>query len=388
MTPQVILTNICDNREKAWIVSRPMFDHSDFDLDLYGSMDIGFNSLCTLTFEITSSIIFRDLLLTIRPIAAWARSSRATPFKREHMEISAEFKGLASEDGIDEAIARVEAGEPQDTARESLPMTMSTKFTVSMDFRTVCGLVKMLKEVDADLYNIYGKKFVTAIKDIPGFKKNRVPSFSDKYLPNTQELKRMSGLDLLHDFVSGAYIMKMAFMSQFIRNTHASIKSGLWLVCKKEGYMNLSSMMQGDRVPVYFYMNSGAYDGLMCMRSHWFADWSEDMWGSMVGDYIEGMTVEEFWKWIPSGDGKKDPYEHDMLHRIKCEDPNLPCPIALENPLLIHERVKLFGMNPVVAKYMELFIEGFVKDNPDNKLRKQYEFNKANKQDSEGNVHH
>jgi len=92
MRPYVNLVSVTDNRKRAWKYSRPQFKNMNVDINEFGTMDIGVNSLCNLTFEITSSVAFRDWLLSIRPIYCWARSSRVIALK--DAELSDEFGGL------------------------------------------------------------------------------------------------------------------------------------------------------------------------------------------------------------------------------------------------------------------------------------------------------
>ena len=128
---------------------------------------------------------------------------------------------------------------------------------------------------------------------------------------------------------------------------------------------------QGDNIGITFIANRNAYNNLMSLRSHWFADWAGP-WGRMVGDYISDMSAGEFWKFIPNGNGKKDPYYRDMMSRVTGEEHNLPCPIMLEYPELVYRRVEQEGDNLVIERYVELVEQGYIVDNPYNVLRIKY----------------
>jgi len=373
MEASVKLVSVLDNRLSAWIHSRPGFNHRKIDMDKIGSMDMSINSLCMLTFEIDSSLIFRDWLFSIRPIFPWARSSRSAPLSKMNTKISAEF-GSIGQDRIDEVLENVRNGIPQDIAREGLPMTMATSFTVMMDFRTVCGLIKTMKELDDSLYMIYGTLFENSIKHISGALNNNVREFSESYLITECEMDK-NGAESVGSMLCGSYDMKCALMAQFLRTSHATVKTELWNIIKDKGYAHARYMTQRDTVKVVFYMGNSEYDRLMRLRSHWFADWSEDMWGKMVGDYVKNMAPREFYDFIPNGNGKPDPYHRDMMSRITGEEHNLPCPIMTENPNYVHQRFRELGCNPVIIKYVELADGGYLPYNPDNKLREQYEKN-------------
>jgi hypothetical protein len=164
--------------------------------------------------------------------------------------------------------------------------------------------------------------------------------------------------------------MKNALMSQFLRQHHSSVKTELWnlIPAYAEKYMD-----QNDEVNVTCYADKAAYVKLMSLRSHWFADWSEDMWGGIVGDFIQQMNPREFWEFLPNGNGKQDPYFRDMMSRVTREEHNLPCPIMCEWPDLIEARAEMYSAsNPIIKAYRGLVAKGFIKDNLNNKYRRMY----------------
>jgi len=55
------------------------------------------------------------------------------------------------------------------------------------------------------------------------------------------------------------------------------------------------------------------------------------------------------------------------------EEHNLPCPIMLEYPDLVQQRLDRHGPNAVIDKYLELVFVGYIVDNPKNELRMEYE---------------
>lgn len=370
MKPNVKLIAISDNREQAWKFSRPTFDHSDLGLEKAVSMDMSFNSLCMLTFEITSSIMFRDFLFSIRPLFAWAKSSRDLPFTADNLSISDEF-GDWGQDGITRALSIVRSGAHQNTARAYLPATLSTSYTMMMDFRTVCGLIKTLLAIDKDLYGIYGWQFANEIRHIKGFEENKIKHFYDHYALNGSETEDID-LSRIGNMRYGSYRTKSALTSQFLRQSHSIVKTEIWNWFIDLGYLDASKMYQTGLIQVAFYTPIHIYHNLMKLRSHWFADWAPDMWGNIVGDYIKDMTLQEFWEFIPCGNGKPDPFHYHTLKRVTGDDLNSPCPIMLEYPDLVLQRFAEQGENPIIYKYLDLVRYGYIKDNPNNELRKQY----------------
>ena len=374
MKREVKLIQIADSRKAAWQFSRPTFNHSDMDMEDATKMDIGFNSVCMLTFQIKSSMLFRDFIFTLRPLMCWAMSSRDVPFTKENITISDEFKDSWGTNGIEDAIARVASGEHQNQARQSLPMTLSTQFTINLDFRSACGLIKSMKAIDENLYNTYGILFENAMEDVPGFLGNDIKSFEKSYLYSEEE-GNVKSISKLGSMVNGCYAMNYAMMAQFLRQSHARIKTDIWDDIKNNGYFRAAKRNQSDKVGVEFYIPDADYSRLMSVRSHWFADWAPDMWGTMIEDYTKHMTTEEFWNFIPCGAGKPDPFHYHTLKRVERDDLNEPCPIAIEKPSLILDRCTEQGHNYVVERYAELAAKGYIKDNPNNLLRKRYEHN-------------
>lgn len=365
MKPEVILISVMDNRKQAWVHSRPGFNHNELDMEAIGSMDMSLNSLCMLTFEVTSSVVFRDWLFTIRPIFPWARSSRSAPLTTENTSISEEFGNTGVLD-IAHVLDEIANGVPQDQAREGLPLSMSTSYMVTMDFRTCCGMIKTMMDIDNDMHSVYGYLFRDSIGHIYGYRDSKVRSFIDSYVVD-------------HRPFGKKYNVKFALMSQMIRSSNAFFRSELWNIIHYQGYNSMGKMIQSDKITIDMSMEPHSYDKLMRLRSHWFADWSEDMWGTMVGDYIQYMDVWEFWDFIPNGNGKDDPYHRDMISRVTGEEHNLPCPIMLEYPDLVRQRLERHGRNTVIDKYIELVDAGCIMDNSNNKLRIQYEQTLANK---------
>lgn len=377
MKPNVKLISVSDNRESAWKFSRPGFDHSELDMNAIGGMDMSLNSLCMLTFEVHSSLIFRDWMFSIRPIFPWARSSRSAPLTSDNSQISAEFGSIGAE-RVQMVLEAIEKGVPQDKAREGLPMSMATAYTVTMDLRTCIGMVKAMEELDDSMYQIYGKRFNSAMSKISGAKNSSVKSFKEQYMLIPEEFG-MTGATNMGKTMIGFYDMKSALMAQFLRMSHASVRTSIWNEINDSGYINMGHRSQDDNFKVAFSCDIEAYHKLMVLRSHWFADWSDDMWGNIVGDYIEGMDTETFWNFIPNGNGKKDPYHRDMISRITGEEHNLPCPIMTECPSLVEQRYKDLGDNKIIQMYLRLCRLGYIDNNPDNKLRKQYESLEDNK---------
>jgi len=369
MQPKVQLINVMDNRAEAWTNSRPTFNSGDLEVESALSMDMAFNSLCMMSFKITSSMYFRDFLFTIRPLYAWAMSSRDIEFNTDNLQISSECSW--GQEGVSRALELTRQGLHQNICRQELPMTLSTTYVINMDFRTVCGLIKSMQILDPKLFEAYGKLFIDQVESIKGYRDNVIKEFSESYLISDDELED-ANFETSGDMIYGSRVMNVALAAQFLRQSQSKIKTSIWNDIFYSGYACASKKYQDNISRVVYYIPKNIYHSLMRNRSHWFADWRPNMWGGIIGDYIKDMTTKEFWEFTPSGNGRHDPYYYHTLKRIQGDDLNSPCPIALEHPELVYDRFSDQGENPIVNKYLDLVKEGYIKDNPNNKNRIQY----------------
>jgi len=357
----VKLIDMMDSREYAWKISRPWHNHDDIDMIDIGKMDFSLNSMQVFTFKITSSNIFRDLMFSLRPIEGWAVTSRTQPFTNDTLKMSEEFAGI--DNRIDEAIAREHKGESRAKLRGILPVGLSTTFTIMIDRRMLISFCKSIYQLNFDLFSLYC---------IPMLREAGLRmEFSEATMKPAHIFTQIRDEEMIHGFeqvggfIIGHYNIKAALASQFIRQHYSKIKIGYWNMV--EDYFNID-MVQNDKIDVTFCIDSAAYENLMRIRSSWLIDWSHDMWGQFVSDYIQNMTTEEFWEFIPD---TKD-FSDEIMNRVNRKDDELPCPIFCEWKNILIARRKEIGESPIIDKYLDLFDEGYVKDNMDNPHRKTF----------------
>jgi len=331
-------------------------------------MDLSLNSMLIYTIEMRSSVFFRDLIFSLRPLEGWALSTRSMPVSLDTVRLSSEFENNSDEySQIEKMFELLDSGKSRDQARDVLPLTASSTYTFTMDFRVLMSFCKTIQELNIDLWKEYCYPMLKATHNEETYLKTSVKSALDYYRIHQSEQK--PGMVQVGNLIVGCYVMKMALASQFLRQHYSRIKIGLWDHVSEyySPYLNQASLM-----PVVFYIDKTSYHNLMAMRSHWVIDWSPDMWGNIVGDYIKNMTPEEFWHFTPAGGGKPDPYWADCYNRVLLEDPGVPCPIMTEWRGALEHRRKEIGDNPILDMYSRLFDEGFIKDNPDNEHRVKY----------------
>lgn len=360
---------VMDCRREAWKTSRPMFNEENLNFEKVEEMDLSLNSMCIYTFEIRSSVWFRDLIFSLRPMEGWALSTRSMPVNRDTVRISSEFAATGKgQSGIDEMFIKLEKGISRDHARDVLPLTASSTYTFTLDYRVLISFCKNIEILNESLWLEYCvPMMVEAQISEDKYKSSTVRESLVYYMIADEE--KINGTHTTGNMIHGHYRMKMALASQFLRQHYSKIKIGLWN--KTHEYFDIN-LRQSDPIDVVFYTDINSYHRLMAMRSHWVLDHSLDMWGTMVGDYIKGMSAEDFWNFTPAGGDKQDPYWADCYNRVLLEDPGVPCPIMTEWPGAITERRKETPDSPVLDMYEKLFKEGFIKDNPDNEHRVKY----------------
>ncbi|RLC99271.1 MAG: hypothetical protein DRI46_09780 [Chloroflexi bacterium] len=367
--PYVACLAMMDERREAWNTSRPDFKEGDLPFEEVERMDLSLNSMRVYTFEIRSSVLFRDLIFSLRPIQGWAQSTRSAPLNRETLRLSSEFAHNEEDDAkIDEMIARFEAGEPRDKVRGLLTLSVSTIYTITLDHRVLMGFLKSLLELNPILFEMYGQMFLAAIDGYDAFNTSTVQPIHP-FVQITPEESRAERTEQVGSMIFGYYNMKCAMAAQFLRQHYSKVKIGYWDMVPN--YFSCD-MSQSDQIPVAYYVDKMSYHRLMSMRAHWALDWSMDMWGGLISDYINGMTTEQFWDFLPNGNGKRDPYWADVYNRVLRKDPGIPCPIMCEWPAMIDEKEKEVGDSLVIRKYRDLATQGLIKDNPDNEHRKLY----------------
>lgn len=358
-----------DHRREAWKTSRPMFDEANLNFEKVEEMDLSLNSMCIYTFEMRSSVWFRDLIFSLRPLEGWALSTRSMPITRDTVRISSEYADtMMGQDGIDEMFVKLEKGISRDHSRDVLPLTASSTYTFTIDHRVLISFCKNIEKLNRSLWKEYCIPMCVEAgiyQEI--YNASTVQDSLVYYMIDEDEM--INGICQTGNMIHGHYQMKMALASQFLRQHYSKIKIGLWNLTHE--YFD-SDLRQSNTIAIVFYTDFHSYHRLMAMRSHWVLDHSMDMWGTMVGDYIKGMSTEDFWNFTPAGGDKTDPYWADCYNRVLLEDPGVPCPIMTEWPGAIAERRKETPDSPVLDMYERLFDEGFIKDNPDNEHRVTY----------------
>ena len=357
-----------DCRKEAWKTSRPQFSEENLNFDKVTEMDLSLNSMMVYGIEMRSSVIIRDLIFSLRPIEGWALSTRSMPVNLDTIRLAEEFSDdHKAYKGITDMFDALDSGKSRDQARGVLPCAASSTYTFTIDFRVLMTFCKTMEKLSPEIFSIVCIPLLAATNTVEDYQNTTVASAAEYYVIDEQE--KINGIQQVGNMVIGHYKMKMALASQFLRQHYSKIKIGIWNDIHRYKVMNLS---QNSMIDVVFYVDVNSYARLMAMRAHWVLDWSQDMWGGIVGDFVKNMSTEEFWEFLPNGGGKTDPYWADVYNRVLHEDPGLPCPIMCEWPEMLEGKIAEVGNSHITDQYRMLIKEGFIKDNPDNIHRKLY----------------
>lgn len=379
--PKVEFINGYNEKLYAWQQAKPHLHHTESELTKVERMDIPVNCFASYVFHVTSSILFRDIFFTLRPLHIWARSFRDIPFNAQEIFVSKEYEGMDNEyynKCFESMFNDLANGVPQDHVKKGLPMATSTEYTVSIDDRTLIAFLTMLKIHNKDLYEVYGKLFLDAIgKDEDYLVARGSADIFYKYALTDNEYGKF-GVTTALDMVAGSYELSNNLMAQFLRQHYSKVKNGLLNQIDGCSLKDLAYVGCDDMTQCVVYADKPSFDRLVSIRSCAFAQYDKEdktSWSSVIGPYVETMTPEEFLNVLPcQGKICKCACALDMKSRTNNIDVNPPCPILHEDPSLVKYREEVIKSDSKVHKaWVKLAESGLINDNPENEDRLTWE---------------
>lgn len=375
------LLNMNDQILDVWMKSRPHLDNSNFDAKKIKMMNLPVNGFNTITLFIESSILLRDLLFSFRPIEAWAMSNRTFKYNHDNLFLSdeVEFFGIDSSDlhkKLDEVIKCVINGEKQDYAKQRLPMMTSTRYCVQFSFRTLLSVLYTFKlhiPKYFELFRDHGIFDMIKISEEDFDLMNKVDlyykvSISDEEKSMCGKSSKMGDMFFVSEEVT------CNLMAQFIRQHSSHIKNELWNKVSSD-FENSLNMICNSNVQVVGYIDKYSMKNLTSTRTCWFAQMDKESnasWSVILGDLVEKMNPDEFIEQLPChGDCNNCKIKGDMIPRVTRDEVNPPCPILIENPFIINERIKNYDSNSRIINKWKECIE-LIDVNPDNEYNKIY----------------
>lgn len=368
--------------QTVWKTSRPHLDTGEVNLNDITSMALPINGFLRYTLKFTASLLFRDLIFLVRPIAPWAMSNRTFKYNYDNMFLSQDEVTLL--DDIDRQVVLndftsvidgVMDGGIQDYLKQYLPRITMTTFCVNIDIRTLFNFIYTLELHIPQYFDLFGKLILEAIgedRDLYYTMKKRSDLFPYISISDSENLtegifKNMDNIAIIKEVTGN-------LMAQFIRQHSAHVKSSI----PNELVSNFTRCISSncnDLVRVAAYVDKPSLDNLVSTRTCWFAQMDKDSqasWSSIIGDIVRSQSTKDFMKGLPChGCGDNCTILNDMLPRIHHDEVNPPCPLLLENPELIDYRFKKYESNSVIMeKWRD--VGKTIRINPNNKYALTY----------------
>lgn len=362
--PFVKLMDSCDLREKAWRISRSLDKNEEVDMRHLKKADFALNDCATFYLHFGSSVIFRELLMSVSPLSVWSRSSRVDPIAET--ALSAEYETSENLTYFEGTVREAANGGAQDVARLQLPLSMSSEYVVGTGFRTWISFLKALEFKCPKMFEIYGTMIMKAlnITDLGDYNYGNMinsVSFSDK------DYKVPAGTKNCYGFTGMKFKTTFTHASHFARHMHNKFRSTVWDLAAKFDEHNFMNLL--EPVEVITMMPTDSYEAMLSHRSDWLADYN--VWAGFVEAGTADMTVQEYYEMLaPVGN-----YLADNMARIALTDPNILDARIAECPGLVYKRLETEGDNYIIRRWIEMVEAGLIKDNPNNEHRNNYETN-------------
>lgn len=307
----------------AWRNSRP--DNTPIPLDEILQLDLPVNEMPMATLFIESTILEREIIVSLRNHVMWAQTSRVQDIlnftypdcfgvnEYEYFEGQRQKMQEDSEKGI-----------RQDGFRRHLPLMSLTKHTVNLSMRDIITLTKYFLKLAEnaphvqELFNDTADCFLGVLFDVFGFS----PSFIEKYRakPVLRNINnRINHASCEGDIIIVSTVMSLSLRAQLARHRNLTIQDNLEALILQDDIA-----YQSIEMPVVVQVSGLAEDWLEVIkkRSCWIAQY--DLWSDLLNK--ASAFFEDPQTLLPCANGAC-PYDGDAKARYTEEDPNAPCPI-------------------------------------------------------------
>jgi len=392
--PSIVLKNYFDGRLDAWKYSRPHLEikNEDEELSKIANLNLPVNGFAYLQFEITSSLLMRDILYMVRPSNNWARSNRTTLVTEDNLYYSSEYKQLIRSSiyegsnckAMEYHMKSIDQNIPQDIRKNYFLYAVSTSYSFACNPRTLSNLIYSLK--DTALSN-YATLFEKALEDYdkpwnercaPGDEIHiELPPHNDFNIFESMSIDLKSDLgDYLEvkeypelGLVSIDCELAGSLSSQLQRQESGIIRSSLIYDIYRLKDLEVLPASQIHTVRTQVIVSRDVAIKIAKTRSCWFAQFDKETawsWSRIVYAIAKELNLSKNDLLICQGDYKKCKFFEDQLAKLKAGNPegttgevNLPCPFITGLPEVYLLRKKKFDSD---SKLMELW-KDIVTDN-------------------------
>jgi nucleoside 2-deoxyribosyltransferase len=356
--------------ELVTIGTRTISIHDYFDEIM--DMNMQYNNIPYFVFEVTGSILFRDILYNINKTSQWAESLRLkhsviNQHDPSNFKISSEYKGIEEWDkAFDEYFEAVQSESRVDKNRVTMPFSLSSTYWIGMNLKTLISFLSMLKYRMPFFYMKYGILFERVINDefrlrspflddfdITKYYSPELDSGFQKYFNVTETRDQCIQMG---DYVYLTQKMGMVLYSQFIRQADTDI-AGLYDVISHTDINEFKhKVFTGSST---FYVRYVAHmdrvkktiGDRICWISQSDGDESDPRyWSKFINTFIHGIGLEEFKKLLPCKFYKNKVIGCKFAKDIEFRDQKLqkgyiPCGIKNHSKEYCKQRLELCNNN-------------------------------------------
>lgn len=399
---------------KTWVDSRPAFLRMNkrkvwniktgekWNLDEYYNQvmegDLAFNYFQTATFKMSTSVMIRDFFYMHQEYKGkWATTQRfdvqkdmvcSTELDQGDLTVKTFeiFKAMTDRYNEKHDI-------PFDKVREKMPLAYQVHWQCSMPIKQFIKILahlllivgpqcKMWKEIWAECYSSdILRPWLSKITKYMNCEETY--RYSIERLPMLYETKTMAQKEYQDIGQIGSVLF-----SQLIRHEDT------WVAGYPEFMKRVLSMtIESEKLPdcclefdARLKQSPIRRQEMLKVRTSWFActdDWSSNnTWAAILRRYIpDGSKLKDMKKYFKCFDanGNFDVKElgkfdfDDSLRLYKGYNAGFPNAFQLESRDIVLQRIKKNGDNPLLQLFLQFFDDGYVKDNPENPYRKQWE---------------
>jgi hypothetical protein len=399
---KVDVINQMDATREAWTTSKPTISYSSEEelqetVNKMIEQDLPLSAFKQYHLRIESSILFRDLLFTVRPCIAWSSSFRINPITPdriffEEMDSWTADDNQRVEQGMQKPYAEFAVGKPLDSVKLGLYLGTMTQYVISIDSRTLMCFIATLYDLDKEGF----KYHITELCKVLGYDsyeklpKGAVNSLYEKLA--VHDLTDYSLLTPKKDYPISSYtdfseaigmeipptcmlqaVVNASTGGQFLRQHFSIMRCQLFDYVKEYGYKNVCLLKCSNR---FRYVSVGQRENftqLIRRRICWVVNWDVtfdnngvESWGDILEPFIQSMTTNEFASLLPCKcNWKKCTVSEETRLRLwknkgidgVVPDENPVCPILLGDPAQVEKRIEFYGSTSSIAEMWKKLVD-------------------------------
>jgi len=352
-----------NNPEASLIVGNEIIKDENEYKDRIFRMNLQYLNFPQLAFEIQGSVLFRDILYNINSSAQWATSLRflfstydlSSGPSEDAYPISSEYRGIDSwESQFKAYMYAISKDSRTDHNRLEMPFSISSRYWVSMNLKTLINFISMLKLKMPFFYDIYGKMFIANIYDNLGldltdYLVDYVDAGVSQYFSRSDFKEEYKEVD---DLVILKIRMGLILYSQFLRQRDTTIK-GLYdeLIHSREQIKQFKNKVFCGKSPllVTYYADKQKFLRTVTNRCCNFAMSEGSLgicsWSNILDVVLKDASTQEFieeylpCKFCGKGNVKCKFYDDVKFREEGLERDNLRCPIYFKSLKLADEKI-------------------------------------------------